>query len=852
MAFLNRLRLPARRVSIALMASVALATVVTLVLLTFAVLFYNAERDQRWDALRRELAISADQLAVSAALPAWNFDDSQIVAIMKSGMNHRDLYASVLAGANQRSHVLVRDANGQLMEAATPPAADGLLVETRTVRVAGQAIGTVSMYATPRFLLEDLRQRRLAIVGMILVLDIALVLSVYLLAWHLMLKPIKAVGDYAAAVKAGAVGASPQQALFVGEIGTLNESIRAMVALLDSRYLALRESEERLSIATHAANIGIWDWDIVTNELVWDEQMYRQYRVRKEDFGGAYQAWTRSVLPEDLPRASAAIMQALRGESEYATEFRIVWPDGSIRHIAAQSLTFRDAAGRAQRMVGVNYDITERTHAQAELLRHRNHLEELVAERTAALSVAVKEAKAASRAKSVFLATMSHELRTPLNSVIGFSHLMRGSATMSADEKHNMAIIHRSGQHLLTLINDILELSKVEAGRLTLQSAAFDPRAMLRDVLDMVRPRADQNGLALVLDCDGVPGAVRADGARLRQVLLNLLSNAVKFVEQGSVTLELRGRALAGGRHALAFAVRDTGAGIAPADQARIFEPFIQAEGGTKEGTGLGLSIAREFVSLMGGRLELESAPGAGSVFRFSIEADAAPAVAPDPAAGVVALAPGQHGRRILLVDDNADGRKLLAGMLAPLGFALSEAADGHAALAAVAADRPDLVFMDWRMPGLDGLEATRLLRAGAGWQPKVVMLTASAFEDERQQALAAGADAFLRKPVECDKLFDAIEGLLGLRFTRRGAQAAPHGAEALSEADLRDLAPDQRAALRGALQELNLGRVGQLLAPLRAGHPRLAAGIERMLARHQYPQLCGLIDAAERGEEAA
>ena len=852
MPFLNRLRLPARRVSIALVASVALATVVTLVLLTFAVLFYNAERDQRWDALRRELAISADQLAVSAALPAWNFDDSQILAIMKSGLNHRDLYASVLAAtANQRNHVLVRDAKGQLVQAAAPPPADGLLVETRTVRVAGQAIGTVSVYATPRFLLEDLRQRRLAIVGMILVLDIALVLSVYLLAWHLMLKPIKAVGDYAAAVKAGGAGASPHQALFVGEIGTLNESIRAMVALLDSRYLAMRESEERLSIATNAANIGIWDWDIVTNELVWDEQMYRQYRVRKEDFSGAYEAWTRAVLPADLPHATAAIMQALRGESEYATEFRIVWPDGSIRHIAAESLTFRDANGRALRMVGVNYDITDRTTAQAELLRHRNHLEELVAERTAALSVAVKEAKAASRAKSVFLATMSHELRTPLNSVIGFSHLMQGSATMSPDEKHNMAIIHRSGQHLLTLINDILELSKIEAGRLMLQSAAFDPRAMLRDVLDMVRPRANQNGLALVLDCDGVPGAVRADGARLRQVLLNLLSNAVKFAEQGSVTLELRGRALAGGRHALAFAVRDTGAGIAPADQARIFEPFIQAEGSTKEGTGLGLTIAREFVRLMGGRLELESAPGAGSVFRFAIEVDAAPAAAPDAAAEVVALAPDQHGRRILLVDDNQDGRKLLAGMLAPLGFALSEAADGHAALAAVAAERPDLVFMDWRMPGLDGLEATRLLRAGAGWQPKVVMLTASAFEEEKQQALAAGADAFLRKPVECDKLYATIEGLLGLQFTRRDADAAPHGAEALSESDLRGMAPDQRDALRGALQELNLGRVGQLLAPLRDRHPQLAAGIERMLARHQYPQLCGLIDSAARGEEA-
>ncbi|MBA5607797.1 response regulator [Duganella sp. FT3S] len=846
---------PARDASIALIVSATLTGVVTLVLLAFALLYYDMERERRWDALRQTLATSADQLAVAVALPVWNFDPSQIEVLMFSALSNRNLQAAVVsARPSQLDYVVRRDASGALRGGGAVPTDASLLRATRPIMVEGQRVGEVAVYATPAPLLAELRRSRLAIVGIIVVLDAALVASVYLLLWHLMLKPLKAVGQYAASVEAGGPGLMRPGVRFYGELRTLSASVRNMVALLDKRYRDLQQGQERLQIATQAAGVGIWDWDVVRDELVWDDKMFEQFRVQRDQFCGAYAAWSAAVLPEDLPAAAAEVAAALRGEREYATEFRIRWPDGSIRTIRAESLIFRDAQGHALRMVGVNYDVTAARLAEQELLRHRNHLEELVAERTAALSAAVSEAKAANRAKSVFLATMSHELRTPLNAVIGFSRLMGESATMGTDEKRNLAIIHRAGQQLLRLINDILELSKIEAGRAVLQSEAVDPGELAREAVDMVRARAGQAGVALTLRCHDLPPAVRLDGAKLRQVLLNLMSNAVKFAERGQVMLELRGRAREEGGYWLDFAVRDSGIGIASADQARIFEPFYRADDGDgKEGTGLGLAISRDFVELMGGTLAVESAPGQGTVFSFTLAAGAEDvsrlAPSAEAQAEVCGLAPRQRGKRVLVVDDNADGRQLLVSLLAPLGFVVLSADSGTAALEVLAREAVDLLLVDWRMPGMDGLELTRRLRGGVAAQPRVVVLTASAFEEERQQALAAGADDFLRKPVEQEALFQVLERLLGVVFERRPRAAdgpAAPAAPAATAAQMARLPASVRAALRGALRELNQPKVLDILAPYRAGHGPLVEAVAAMLQQYQYRQLCRLIEEAE------
>ncbi|WP_298404341.1 ATP-binding protein [Janthinobacterium sp.] len=677
-------------VSIVLAVSVALTFVVTVLLLVFAVLFYQSEREQRWQQLHRSLAVSADQLAVAIELPLWNLDEKQMQAIMRSMLGKRDLVASSLTpGIGKEALILRRTEDGAIDSLAALSAEPGWLVQRRPVRVGGQVIGSVAVYATPALLDAELRQRALGIGAMIVALDVILVACIWLLLWCLMLKPLKAIGQYAAGVKAGqgeALG-TPPKAWFLGELRTLYRSIRDMVALLDSRYRALQRSEERVQMATGAASIGIWDWNVSSDALQWDEQMYAQFKADAASSMSPAVIWRAALMPDDVPVAKQALRAALGAGQAFTHEYRILWPDGAIRYIKADAVIFRDGRGQPMRMVGSNYDITAHREAELELLRHRHHLEELVAERTSALSVAVSQAQAANRAKSTFLANMSHELRTPLNSVIGFSRLMAASPNMQDDEKRNLAIIHRSGNHLLTLINEILELSKGEAGRLQAQATVVALAPLLQEVMDMLDMRAEQQGLALRLDCADLPAAVLLDATRLRQVLLNLMSNAVKFAGSGEVTLRVRGELLDDATWRLSFAVSDTGIGVALEDQQRIFEPFVQADSaGPKDGTGLGLAISREFVQLMKGELTLESMPGQGATFRFSIPAQAAQApvqaTAPPAMPAQAAVPPALQAQDLLLLA----GEERAALLVALRELNLARVAQLLAALPAAAA----------------------------------------------------------------------------------------------------------------------------------------------------------------------
>ena len=529
------------------------------------------------------------------------------------------------------------------------------------------------------------------------------------------------------------------------------------------------------------------------------------------------------------------------------------------RFAAEVSVVRLPAAGR--RLLRSGYtDISARKQAEDELLQHRHHLEELVEERTAALSVAVREAQGANRAKSAFLANMSHELRTPLNSVIGFSQLMVDGGSMGEAERRNLAIINRSGHHLLTLINDILELSKIEAGRVGLQVAAASPAALLDDVVEMVRERAGRSGIALHVERGELPPAVLVDGGKLRQVLLNLLSNALKFIDAGRVTLALQVHGVGAARE-LAFSVRDTGFGIAAADLERIFQPFVQADTPlTQAGTGLGLTISRQFVRLMGGELQVRSQLGVGSVFSFRIPVAVGAALPPPPRAPARAgaLPAAQQGTSVLVVDDDADCRSLLAALLGPIGFRVLQAADARAAIGVLeAADpAPALVLLDWRMDGMDGLALTRWMRAQATLaQPKIVMLTASAFDAERRAALAAGVDEFLSKPVDQERLFGVLEQQLALRFLRRdevAPRAAAPAAAALDGAMLGALDAGLRGELMTAVRQLDLVRAGALVAALVPAHATLAGAIGTMLEQHHYQRLWQLLDELASRDAAA
>ena len=501
-------------------------------------------------------------------------------------------------------------------------------------------------------------------------------------------------------------------------------------------------------------------------------------------------------------------------------------------------------------IIGLAIDITARRKAEEEVAAYHDHLEELVAERTHALAEALGAAESANRAKSAFLSNMSHELRTPLNAVIGFSRLMGHSTHLDESEKRNLEIINRSGNHLLTLINEVLELSKIEAGHVRLAESPTDVAELAREVVDMLRPRAEQGGLELTLAISGAPGALRVDTMKLRQILINLLSNAIKFTPRGSVALTLKVISQGVGATQIEFAVRDTGIGISPADQERICEPFVQVvTHATTAGTGLGLTITRQYLRMLGSELKVESVPGDGATFSFILSLQEARGNTVVREGKVVWLDPVAQGKRVLVVEDNADARLLLVQLLTPLGFDVADAEDGLAAVARTKTFRPELIIMDWRMPRLDGLEATRRIRAlPLAAQPKILMLTASAFEEQRQHALAAGIDDFLRKPLQEHELFDALEKMLDIRFQREAPESdrATANAEPLTVEALAVLTAEQCNSLRVAIEELNRNKLNLLLTQVVADHPGLARSIAHMADSFRYQELWGLI--ADRG----
>lgn len=463
-------------------------------------------------------------------------------------------------------------------------------------------------------------------------------------------------------------------------------------------------------------------------------------------------------------------------------------------------------------------------------------------------------AEAANKAKSVFLANMSHELRTPLNAILGFSSLMQRDPDITSNQMEKLDIINRSGNHLLTLINDILEMAKIEAGRAQLEIAPFDLGTLVRDVTDMMRLRAEEKGLTLLLDqSSSFPRFIKGDVARLRQILVNLVGNAVKFTEHGGVTLRLGTSRNA--RHHLVMDVEDTGIGIRDEDQDRLFQPFVQLTRlGAGEGAGLGLAITRQYVELMGGSIAVKSTLGAGSVFQVDVpvelveEADAVP-VAPGalPEAALVAE-PGQPAFRVLIAEDQCDNQMLLLKLMAEIGLEARLTANGEDCIALFQEWHPHLIWMDRRMPLMDGMEAARRIRQLAdGGDVTIIAVTASAFEEQRQELIDAGMDDFIRKPYRIHEIYDALTRHLGLRLIHKaGSPGAVSSEQTLSD----DLSPnglaalpaDLRAELKEAVTSLRTWRIADVAQRIGDIDSPLGNRILRMAKRFEHQAILDAI----------
>lgn len=472
-------------------------------------------------------------------------------------------------------------------------------------------------------------------------------------------------------------------------------------------------------------------------------------------------------------------------------------------------------------------------------------------------------AEAANQAKSVFLANMSHELRTPLNAILGFAQLMTHSPSLTTEQQTNLAIIGRSGEHLLSLINDILELSKIEAGRITVLSQIFDLYQLLDGLEEMFRLRAADKGLALIFErAPEVPRWIKTDEGKLRQVLINLLGNAVKFTTIGGIILRVSMPPMAGTAPTepgyLHFEVQDTGPGIAPDEIPLVFEPFVQTESGrqSQQGTGLGLPISRKFVQLLGGELTLESKVGQGAIFRFNVATETVTAreVPRSPLPHrVVGLEPGQPTYRLLVVEDQEASRLLLIKLLTPLGFEVRGAENGAQAFALWQEWRPHLIWMDMRMPDMNGYEATRRIKAAPGGEDTVIIaLTATAFESDRSRILAEGCNDFVRKPFREAEIYNVLTQHLGVRFIYDLAQAEEPAIPAhvrvskeLNPAALARSAPAWLAQLKQATIDADRDLILALIDQIRPHDPALAEGLVALANNFDHDQILSLIKQA-------
>jgi signal transduction histidine kinase/DNA-binding response OmpR family regulator len=677
---------------------------------------------------------------------------------------------------------------------------------------------------------------------------LAIVLGIFTSRW--ITQPIQRLGSAAKAIAAGNL----DQTVVVNSTKELNGlalSFNQMAQQLRESFSALERTNEELEIRVEQRTIELGEKNAQLQQEIRDRQKAEAALKMSEaelrlmfaamtdtvivfDAEGRYLKWIQTQSSADKPNVAHV------GKTVHDVLPKVV-ADVVVEAIQ-QALHLREQtdADEPHKNIFVEYYLTTKQqetwflasvsplsdHTVLWVARDISKLKKTQAE----LRKAKEAADAANLAKSQFLSNMSHELRTPLNIILGFTQLMLRRRSLDAQQQDYLDTINRSGEDLLTLINDVLEMSKIEAGRVTLNETSFDLYSLLDRLQQMFYLKARSKGLQLIFErSPAVPQYIHTDQTKLRQVLVNLLGNAIKFTKAGQITLQVKPgkRERSTGFLRLEFSVADTGCGIAVADLDRLFEPFVQTEAGqqAQEGTGLGLPISQRFVQLMGGNITVESTLGKGSIFTFQIRTCAAvPDQIPPPVSNrqVIGLEPGQSPYRILITEDKLENRRLLVELLTPIGFEIQEATNGQVAIELWQTWKPHLIWMDIRMPIMNGFEATQRIKAAGNQAPVIIALTGSAFEEDRVTALSVGCDDFVRKPFRTQVIFEKMAEHLGVRYRYSDAPAdqtisevTPHQLEripSLTVADFADISIDWIKHLHQAALRVNAKQILKLI----------------------------------------
>jgi signal transduction histidine kinase/ActR/RegA family two-component response regulator len=505
----------------------------------------------------------------------------------------------------------------------------------------------------------------------------------------------------------------------------------------------LRETAKRLELSEKAAHFGIWEWNAVTDSMNLSKGVAELLGISEPPFRIKTNAWMELIYPDDRASVEEAAARARRSGGDFQTDHRLRLPDGAIRWIRGQGhIEFNGAV--PTRATGAMVDITE----EKELLLR--------------LGQARTAAENAAHTKSEFLANMSHEIRTPMNGIIGSIRLLL-DAGVTAEQRDYLETIRLCGEALLELVDSILDVAKLEAGKLVLEQIPFDLEKLLNGTLSVIAPLATQRGLGLSRASEpDLPKVVVGDPQRIRQILLNLLSNAVKFSEHGVVTLGARRTGTNARGIELEFMVQDTGIGIPPEAQQAIFEPFTQADTSTARrygGTGLGLAISRRLIALMDDRMNLVSEQGRGSAFRVTVTFPVARDAGPLPASPAARIPRSNRCLHILLAEDNAINRKVAVRLLERMGHRVDVAENGKEVLVALEGTDYDLLLMDCQMPEMDGYAATRAIRGLERHRRlPIVAMTANAMPEDRLRCLETGMDDYVSKPLSTERLYNLLE----------------------------------------------------------------------------------------------